>query len=319
MTVQLLRTPSMTYGLGVRSPFADYDLAIDRADDSFDVVAWLEKRGLRSRLPFEEAVLARLRYTERTIDTDESFEVTTAQVLTITDPVRLDIGLRGTRIEDFDASVLVLDVRADTELVLEARPDDTSVHLVYARVAPNAKLRFNDLVIAQSDCFHRTRVVLEDDASVDPHHAFFTHREARLDLKSDITHVGRASLSDMKVRGVLAGSSQAIMQGDVTIKPSAFDANGYQQEDLILASPHAIARPIPNLEIGNSDVKCSHGATVSSLDPEQVFYLQSRGIPEREARVFLLSSFVAPVLDLLAEQDLDRVRARIREALESET
>lgn len=311
MTVQLLRKPSMTYGLGVRSPFADYDLALKRSEGAFDAIGWLECHGLRSELPFERAVLSRMRCVERTIRRDERFVLAGAQMITIAEPARLDIALAGTRIEDFDACVLLLDVRADAELVLESQPEAKSVQLVCVRVAPGAKLRFNDLVIAGHDAFHRTRVALEESASVEPHHAFFTYASAKLDLKSDIAHAGRASLSDMKVRGVLAGSSQAIVQGDVTIKPSAFDANGYQQEDLILASPTAVARPIPNLEIGNSDVKCSHGATVSSLDPEQVFYLMSRGIPESEARTLLLSSFVAPVLDLHDERDLDRIRRAI--------
>ena len=69
---------------------------------------------------------------------------------------------------------------------------------------------------------------------------------------------------------------------------------------------------IPNLEIGNNDVKCSHGATVSNLDPETVFYLKSRGIAERDARSLLLASFIAPVLDLYADEELDRIRENVR-------
>jgi Fe-S cluster assembly scaffold protein SufB len=308
MTVQNLKKPSLVYGLGVRSPFSSYELEARDAP----ILSRLETHDLRSYLPFEEAVLARIAFETRTIDHDEALDVTNGLELTIAAPSKLDVTLVGSRIEDLDVSVLVLDVQADTELLLDAEPESKTVHLIYARVAPGATLHFNDLIITAHDSFRRTRVMLEDRAKVLPNHAFFTHGEAKLDLKSDVTHYGRESFSDMKVRGVLEGSSQVIMQGDVTIKPSAFEANGYQQEDLILASPNAIARPIPNLEIGNNDVKCSHGATVSNLDPEAVFYLKSRGLAERDARSLLLASFVAPVLDLYAEVELDRIREKVR-------
>lgn len=308
MTIKNLRKPSLLYGLGVRSSFSSYELEAREAE----ILARLETHNLRSYLPFEDAVLARVAFEARTITGDESIEVTNGLELTITEPSRLDVKLVGSSVEDLDVSVLVLDVQADTKLVLDAEPESKTVHLIYARVAAGATLHFNDLVITAHDSFRRTRVVLEDGARVLPNHAFFTHGEAKLDLKSDVTHYGRESFSDMKVRGVLEGSSQVIMQGDVTIKPSAFEANGYQQEDLILASPNAIARPIPNLEIGNNDVKCSHGATVSNLDPETLFYLKSRGIPERDARSLLLASFVAPVLDLCSNEELDRIREKVR-------
>ncbi len=308
MTVQNLRKPSLLYGLGVRSPFSVYDFEEQHAP----ILDWLEAHKLRSNLAFEEAVLARVPTEEREISEDTSLTVTNGEHLTITKNARIEASLEGTAIDDLNVSVLVLDVQADTDLVLDAEPESKTVHLIYARVAPHATLRFNDLVVTQHDSFRRTRVVLEENATVHPNHAFFTYGSGKVDLKSDVTHYGRESFSDMKVRGVLAGSSHVIMQGDVTIKPSAFDANGYQQEDLILASPKAIARPIPNLEIGNNEVKCSHGATVSNLDPETVFYLKSRGIPEQDARSLLLASFVAPVLDLFETEHLDRIRSKVR-------
>lgn len=312
MTVKNLRKPSLLYGLGVRSSFSSYDLEPLDAP----IITWLEEHGLRSHLAFEEAMLSRVPITERSIDGDESFSLTEAQHLTIASPATLTVRLEGVRIEDLDVSVLVLDVRADTKLILEAEPDSKSVHLIYANVADSASLSFNDLFLSAHDSFRRTNVTLAESSRVYPNHAFFTFGEAKVDLKSDVTHVGRESFSDMKVRGVIAGSSEVIVQGDVTITPSAFDANGYQQEDLILASPTAIARPIPNLEIGNNEVKCSHGATVSSVDPEAVFYLQSRGVPPKDAKSLLLASFVAPVLDLFEEPEIDRIREKMRRIID---
>jgi len=101
----------------------------------------------------------------------------------------------------------------------------------------------------------------------------------------------------MKIRAIVSDSSNAIVQGDVTIKPPAFGSNGYQTEDIILLGKDAIARPIPNLEIGNHDVKCSHGATVSNIDEDTLFYAMSRGIRREDALAMLISSFLSPVLE----------------------
>lgn len=308
MTVQNLRKPSLLYGLGVRSPFATYTLVAEESE----LLAWLEEHQLRSYLPFEEALVSSVELSERTVSGEVLITVSGAQRLFVNGRSRITLDLQGSPVEDIDVSVVALDVRADTDIIIDAEPSRRSAHLIYASVAEGAVLRINDLIISEHDSFRRVVVSLDDSASVYPNHAFLLSGEGRLDLKSDVTHIGRDSFSDMKMRGVLAGSSQVIVQGDVTIKPTAFDANGYQQEDLILASPRAIARPIPNLEIGNNEVKCSHGATVSSVDPEQVFYLRSRGLSEEDAKGLLLSSFVEPILDLFAASDHDRIRSKMR-------
>jgi Fe-S cluster assembly protein SufD len=65
----------------------------------------------------------------------------------------------------------------------------------------------------------------------------------------------------------------------------------------------------PELEIYADDVKCGHGATVAALDPNQMFYLQSRGIPSQEARGMLLAAFIQDVTDRAPEALRDDLRS----------
>jgi Fe-S cluster assembly protein SufD len=68
----------------------------------------------------------------------------------------------------------------------------------------------------------------------------------------------------------------------------------------------------PELEIFADDVVCGHGATVASLDPEHVFYLQSRGIPDSDARGMLLEAFGGESIDRVEDKLLvDALRARL--------
>ena len=74
----------------------------------------------------------------------------------------------------------------------------------------------------------------------------------------------------------------------------------------------------PELEIFADDVVCGHGATVGSLDPEQVFYLQSRGIPNSEAKAMLLEAFGGESIDRVENELLiGALRARLRAWLKS--
>ena len=59
----------------------------------------------------------------------------------------------------------------------------------------------------------------------------------------------------------------------------------------------------PELQIFADDVKCSHGATMGALDPEQIFYLRSRGIPEDQATAMLIHAFLAEALEAVTQPD----------------
>lgn len=80
----------------------------------------------------------------------------------------------------------------------------------------------------------------------------------------------------------------------------------------ILLSSHAQMNGKPELEIFADDVVCGHGATVASLDPEHVFYLQSRGIPDDDATGMLLEAFGGESIDRVEDKLLvDALRARL--------
>ncbi|HEX5420870.1 MAG TPA: SufD family Fe-S cluster assembly protein, partial [Gammaproteobacteria bacterium] len=86
----------------------------------------------------------------------------------------------------------------------------------------------------------------------------------------------------------------------------------HQSSDNLLLADRAEIDTKPELEIYADDVKCSHGATVGELDPEQLFYLRARGIDEREARALLTFAFAASVLERLQPAALkERATAQV--------
>ena len=118
-----------------------------------------------------------------------------------------------------------------------------------------------------------------------------------LDLHTEHLHRAGRTSSDMDIRVALAGRAQSVYTGLIRIEADAESCEAFQKNRNLLLSPRAKAQTIPELEILNSEVTCTHGATASPVDDDQLFYLQSRGIPPDEAAQLVVRGFFEPILD----------------------
>lgn len=119
--------------------------------------------------------------------------------------------------------------------------------------------------------------------------------------------------------GLATGKAKCGFFGKIVIAPQAQRTEAFQENHNILLSDSAKINTKPRLEIYADDVKCSHGATVGKLNEDEQFYMRSRGIPEEEAKVLQMISFVAPVLDSIPEETTDASpsRAAVAEQVEN--
>jgi Fe-S cluster assembly protein SufD len=134
------------------------------------------------------------------------------------------------------------------------------------------------------------------------------------DFTTAIAHDAPNCASRQTVKSVLTGKSRAVFQGRIEVARIAQKTDGYQMNQALLLSPDAEINSKPELEIYADDVKCSHGATVGALDPEQLFYLRSRGIPVDAARMMLVRAFLADAFQAVSHEGL---RAVFEDAVES--
>ncbi len=98
-------------------------------------------------------------------------------------------------------------------------------------------------------------------------------------------------------KGIYDDSSTGVFNGKVIVDKLAQKTNAYQQNDNILIGDKASINAKPQLEIFADDVKCSHGCTIGQLDNSALFYLQSRGIPQKEAKALMLFAFCNDVVE----------------------
>lgn len=104
-------------------------------------------------------------------------------------------------------------------------------------------------------------------------------------------------LSNELYKGILDDQATGVFNGKIFVRQPAQKTNAYQSNKNILLSGEASVNSKPQLEIFADDVKCSHGCTIGKMDEEGLFYLESRGIPEKIARSLLLYSFAVDILE----------------------
>ena len=134
----------------------------------------------------------------------------------------------------------------------------------------------------------------------------------RADTTLQVVHAAPGGTSREFYRAIVDDDAVGVFQGKVIVEQAAQKTDGAMKSQAILLSPRAQMNEKPELEIFADDVVCGHGATVASLDPEQVFYLQSRGVSKPDAKAMLLEAFGGESIDRIEDELLiDPLRARL--------
>lgn len=145
---------------------------------------------------------------------------------------------------------------------------------------------------------------------------YFGCGDAQLDFRTFQQHVAPNTNSNLLFKGAVDDQSRAIYTGMIRIEPDAGRVAAYQTNRNLKLSDEAWAESVPNLEIENNDVTCSHASAVGPVDEEQQFYLESRGVPSDIAEALVVRGFFAEVLEALpARQVAEATSERIGELL----
>lgn len=126
--------------------------------------------------------------------------------------------------------------------------------------------------------------------------------DVRLDIR--VNHNASRTESVQLFNGIAGGHSRAAFDGRIKVVEGVAQVKALQENHNILLSTDATVQTSPQLEIYSDDVECSHGATTGFLNIDEQFYMRSRGIPEAEAKVFQMVSFLSPVLDTIKDEEL---------------
>jgi Fe-S cluster assembly protein SufD len=141
---------------------------------------------------------------------------------------------------------------------------------------------------------------------------YFTDRNQHLDHDTQQNHLAPNTTSDLLFKGALMEQSRSVWQGMIYVAPGAQKTDGYQANRNLVLSRQARADSIPGLEIMADDVRCTHGATVGKIDPDELFYLRSRGIQLPDAERLIVEGFFEPIMQRIP---FEGVKNRLNQAI----
>lgn len=178
-----------------------------------------------------------------------------------------------------------------------------------ARIEADAQVKILDIALGGLQIRNNVQVILEGRGSqADLLGVVLGHGAQHVDFQTLQDHHGNATRSDLVIHNALLDESSSNFTGLIRINRSAHGTESSQEQKNVLLSPRAKADSDPKLEILNNDViRCTHGASIGPLDPEQIFYLQARGLTAAEATSLVLEGFFRTVVERLQRPAVEEV------------
>ena len=173
------------------------------------------------------------------------------------------------------------------------------------QLAGQAKLDCHHFTLGGDLTKHKIKVdLMESQAETNLHGLYILHGQQQAYNQLQVNHQKPACQSSQFYKGILADKSRAEFSGEIKVDPQAIKTDAKQLNQNLLLSQQAQIDIRPQLEILADDLKCAHGATVGSLQPEHLFYLNSRGLSTKEAERLLIYGFAEEIIQKIANPAL---------------
>jgi Fe-S cluster assembly protein SufD len=128
---------------------------------------------------------------------------------------------------------------------------------------------------------------------------YFAAGDQMHDFRTMQDHRAAKTSSDLLFKGAVGDRAQSVYTGLIRVDGAATGTQAYQTNRNLKLSEHAWAESVPNLDIQTNDVQCSHASAVGPIDADQLFYLESRGVPADVAERLIVLGFFDEVIDRL--------------------
>jgi len=208
---------------------------------------------------------------------------------------------------------------AELELIeiIDQGVETSTITREKAKLMENSQMRWIYGHLGEGHAKHFIDIDLAGDRSEAKIRGFyFISSKEVIDLDTQVNHLAANTKSDLLFKGAANGNGKVTWEGMIYVDPVALGTDGYQANRNLALSADAEIHSIPGLEICADDVKCSHGATVGRIDAEELFYLESRGMPKGVAEKLIVNGFFAEVIDEIKNAKLhQQLSERINQKL----
>ena len=266
-----------------------------------------QKREFLLDLELSEASRAALLKVFVLIDDDASAVVT------------INLHSRGINAENLFAGQLFCSVGKNAHLVLNEVQDfgnqTVNIRREQTIVQEGGDFHWNICELGGSKSYDNLDVRMEGkNSSAVVYGLYFPVKDQLMHIETRQDHLVPHTYSNLHYKGALADRAKASWEGMIYVDPKAEKTDGYQKNENLMLSDEAEVFAKPGLEIIMDDVKCSHGTTITNIDDDQIFYLTSRGIPEREAEKLVIRGFFDTILNLVTYSP---IRGKLQNKIDS--
>lgn len=202
---------------------------------------------------------------------------------------------------------IILGEGSAVEYVKSANESLSAIHIGKVKVFCGKDSNFKDFTFTLGGKITRNNIevsLLKEGAEASANGVFAIFQNQVCDNYSVIDHMVPHTNSGQLFKGILDEESHGIFTGKIRVNRDAQKTNSQQITKNLLLSKKAHVNARPILEIYADDVKCTHGAAVGQMDPEEIFYLETRGIPKNKAQRMLCNAFALEGIDLIESLEI---------------
>ncbi len=229
----------------------------------------------------------------------------------------LNLRSRDTEADNFFAGLLNVFVGEGAHLILNEVQDFHQQTYSYTKksavVARDGDLQWNICELGSEKSKSNSDLILSGKGSnAVVNGLYFPNKKQSFSLLTRQSHLAANTTSNLYFKGAVSDDARANWEGMIYVDPVAEKSDGYQKNENLMLSPNAHVASKPGLEIITDDVRCSHGTTITEIDPNQIFYLMSRGIPETDAKRLVIQGFFDTVLHKISYEP---IRTKLQEKI----
>lgn len=217
---------------------------------------------------------------------------------------------------------ITLEDRAVVDIVVMQNEHNEATHNTRFNISAGAGsvLKISFLTLHGGNIDNKVKVDINGEgANVDLSGLYLVDGKQVVSNSVEMNHNVPNCISSQLYKGVLDNDAVAKFSGIIYVKQDAQKIEAYQANHNLLLSERAKIHTEPQLEIYADDVKCSHGATIGRLDENELFYLRSRGVPMKEAKILQQMAFAYSVLEKISNAELrERMENLVEKRLRGE-
>ena len=193
--------------------------------------------------------------------------------------------------------------RLNRIVVQQCSKSATLIQMEHFVIGKNAYLNSSNLHLGCAQSRIESKGVLKGTGSHFEYCSVFLGNDEQLfDQRTIQVHEAPHCTSNLLCKNALRNESKSIFSGLIKVEEDAQHTDAYQTNRNLLLSAEAEADSLPGLEILANEVKCSHGATSSRIDPQELFYLRSRGISTLEAEKLIALGFLGESMEAIQHE-----------------